>query len=233
VVLRGVFFDMGGTLVTYEGQDDPWRAPVLDAIEREFGKRWWAELLYAADIRRPPADDPYRQETERWLAEWLDARGVVLDSDEVACLRRAFARPLPAAFALTTGAVGALEWCKAADLTAAVLTNTLSRGDAEVREDLRRLGLDRLVDHVVTSYSTGWEKPHPAMFERALAEAGIAAAEACMVGDDLKVDVAGAKGAGMRAIWMPAKTAAAREGARPDLEIESLRELPDALAPWL
>jgi FMN phosphatase YigB (HAD superfamily) len=54
-----------------------------------------------------------------------------------------------------------------------------------------------------------------------------------MVGDDLEVDVAGAKGAGMRAIWMRPKTAASSDGARPDLEIESLRELPDALAPWL
>jgi FMN phosphatase YigB (HAD superfamily) len=172
VVLRGVFFDMGGTLVTYDGQDDPWRAPVLEAIDREFGKRWWVEPLYSADIRRPPAEDPYRQETERWLAEWLGARGVVLESGEIERLRRAFARPLPATFGLSPGAVGALEWCKASDLTVAVLTNTLSRGDAEVREDFRRLGLDRLVDHVVTSYSTGWEKPHPAMFERALTRSG-------------------------------------------------------------
>ena len=231
-MLRGVFFDMGGTLVTYEGRDDPWRAPVLDAIEREFGKRWWAEPLYAADIRRPPADDPYRQETERWLEEWLHARDVVLDRAEIARLRWAFARPLPAAFSPATGAADALAWCKDSHLTVAVLTNTLSRGDPEVREDFRRLGFDRLVDHVVTSYSTGWEKPHPAMFERALTAAGISVSVGCMVGDDLKVDVAGAKGVGMRAVWVRAKTAAASDGVRPDLEIESLRELPDALAPW-
>ena len=232
-MLRGVFFDMGGTLVIYEGGDDPWRASVLEAIEREFGERWWAEPLYSADIRRPPADDPYRQETERWLAEWLQARGAVLDTDQIARLRRAFARPLPPAFGLATGAADAFAWCHASHLTVAVLTNTLSRGDAEVREDFQGLGLDHFVDHVVTSYSTGWEKPHPAMFKRALAEAGIAASEACMVGDDLELDVAGAKGVGMRAIWVRAGAVAATHNARPDLEIQSLRELPDALGRWL
>jgi HAD superfamily hydrolase (TIGR01509 family) len=232
-VLRGVFFDMGGTLVTYAGTDDPWRAPVLEAIEREFGKRWWAEPLYAADIRRPPAGDPYRQETERWLAEWLRERGEDLDAGQIARLRRAFARPLPTAFVLAAGAAEALAWCRASGLAVAVLTNTLSRGDAEVQEDFQRLGLDGLVDHIATSYSTGWEKPHPAMFERALAEAGIAASEACMVGDILEVDVAGAKGLGMRAIWVRAEAAAVTENVRPDAEIESLRELPDTLGPWV
>jgi FMN phosphatase YigB (HAD superfamily) len=53
-----------------------------------------------------------------------------------------------------------------------------------------------------------------------------------MVGDDPEVDVAGAKGLGMRAIWIRAEAAATDE-ARPDLEIESLRELPAALGPWL
>ena len=232
-MLRGVFFDMGGTLVTYAGTDDPWRAPVLDAIEREFGKRWWAEPLYAADIRRLTTDDPYRQQTERWIAEWLRERGEVLDSGQIARLRRAFAQPLPQAFALASGAAETLAWCKASHLAVAILTNTLSRGDAEVREDFHRFGLDGLVDHIVTSYSAGWEKPHPAMFERALREAGIAASEACMVGDSLEVDVAGARRAGMRAIWVRAGAAAATDSTLPDVEIQSLYELPDALGAWL
>jgi len=232
-VLRAVFFDMGGTLVTYTGTHDPWRAPVLEAIEREFGKRWWAEPLYAADIRRAKTDDPYRQETERWLAEWLRERRVDLDAGQIARLRRAFARPLPTEFVLAAGAAEALAWCRASHLAVAVLTNTLSRGDTEVRGDFQQLGLDSLVDHIVTSYSTGWEKPHPAMFERGLAETGVAASEACMVGDSLEVDVAGAKGMGMRAIWVRARAAAVTDNARPDVEIESLRELPDAVRPWL
>lgn len=57
---------MGGTLVATRGDvGDPWREPVLEAIKREFGEPDWAEALYSADIRRPPADEPHRQETNR------------------------------------------------------------------------------------------------------------------------------------------------------------------------
>jgi len=88
---------MGGTLVQSEGTVDACRPAVLEAIERDFGRRWWAEPLYDADIRRPPKDEPHRQETSRWLAEWLSANGEVLTTDEVERLRSDFARPLPLA----------------------------------------------------------------------------------------------------------------------------------------
>ena len=74
--LRAVLFDMGGTLVeTRSDVGDPWREPVLQSIEREFGPRTWAESLYSADIRPLRADEPHRQETNRWLAEWLREHG--------------------------------------------------------------------------------------------------------------------------------------------------------------
>src|SRR6266545_1952524 len=160
---------MGGTLVETRGDvGDPWREPVLEAIESEFGQTGWAETLYAADIRPPRANEPHRQETNRWLAEWMRERGEILTDEEVERLRLAFARPLPAVFALAPGAMDALRWCKARGLAVVVVTNTISRGDEQVRADLERFGVSELVDHVVSSYSIGWEKPHPAIFHRAL-----------------------------------------------------------------
>ena len=41
-------------------------------------------------------------------------------------------------------------------------------------------------------------KPHPSIFEAALEQAGVAAAEALMVGDSLKADIEGALATGMR-----------------------------------
>jgi putative hydrolase of the HAD superfamily len=231
--LRAVFFDMGGTLVTYEGRDDPWHAPVMQAIEREFGNPSWAEPLYAADIRHPPDGDPHRQQTNRWLAEWLASRGERLGPDAIEKLRKAFARPLPEGFQLARGAADAIAWCKAHGLGVAVLTNTLSRGDEEVRADFMRLGLSDSIDHVLSSYTTGWEKPHPAMFERALDLAGIASAQACMVGDSPELDIAGAKSIGMRAIWVRIGTGWSGRGPLPDAAVDSLEELPRLLGPWL
>ncbi|HEV8230496.1 MAG TPA: HAD family hydrolase [Candidatus Limnocylindria bacterium] len=232
--LRAVFFDMGDTLVS-ERRDvgDPWREPVLAAIQRELGPRAWAETLYAADIRRPPVDDPHRQETNRWLAEWLRERGELLGDDEVERLRIAFARPLPAIFSLAAGALESLRWCKARGLAVLVLTNTLSRGDAEARGDFERFGVSDLIDEVITSYSTGWQKPHPAMFERALRHATVSATEACMVGDRLDFDVAGPKALGIRAVWRSHALLPPGFVPPPDATIRSLEELPTVLESWL
>lgn len=230
-MLRAVFFDMGGTLVSTD-QADPWRPAVMEALGREFGRPWWAEPLYTADIRRPPPGDPYRQETNRWLAEWFDAHGERLPDEEVERVRKAFARPLPAVVELTAGATEAIRWCKDRDLFVALLTNTISRGDDEVRGDVRRLGLDGLIDLVVTSYTTGWEKPHPAMFERALAAAGVPAASACNVGDRLDADVLGPQALGIRAVWKRPSATDEPGAVRPDATIDSLIELPAVLKAW-
>jgi putative hydrolase of the HAD superfamily len=55
-------------------------------------------------------------------------------------------------------------------------------------------------DAVVTSAVVGWEKPHPAIYRAGLDAAGVAAADAWMVGDNPVADVAGAEAAGVRAI---------------------------------
>ena len=225
---------MGGTLVaTRDDVGDPWREPVLQAIEREFGPRAWANTLYAADIRPAHTDAPHRQETNRWLAEWLRVQGEIFTDEEVERLRLAFARPLPEVFSLAVGAVEALRWCKARGLAVVVVTNTVSRGDEQARADFERLGVSDLIDHVVSSYSTGWEKPHRAIFERALRHADAVADESCNVGDRLDLDVAGPQALGMRAVWVNSAGAAPRREVRPDATISSLIELPGILQGWL
>ena len=232
--LHAVLFDMGGTLVeTRSDVGDPWREPVLKAINREFGPRAWAEALYSADIRPRRADDTHRQETNRWLSGWLRERGVAFTDEQVERLRLAFARPIPAEFSLAAGAADALRWCKARDLAVVVVTNTISRGDEEARGDFVRFGVSELIDHVVSSYSTGWEKPHHAIFERALGYAGAKAAEACNVGDRLDLDIAGPKALGMRAVWISTDVVPRDFATPPDATIASLEQLPAVLERWL
>src|SRR5439155_23970210 len=111
---------------------------------------------------------------------------------------------------------------------------TRSTGDAEAGRNWRRTEAADVIDHVVTSHSVGWAKPHPAMFERALALAGAPASEAFMVGDDLDVDVAGAGALGIRTVGKgPRGAGRDRARRRPDAVIASLRELPAALEPWI
>jgi HAD superfamily hydrolase (TIGR01509 family) len=73
----------------------------------------------------------------------------------------------------------------------------LSNGNA----DLRRIGAGRLFDIVLSAESVGAAKPDPAMFERALADAGVAAEQAVHIGDHPEHDVLAARRAGLHAIW--------------------------------
>ncbi|HVL31353.1 MAG TPA: HAD-IA family hydrolase [Solirubrobacteraceae bacterium] len=76
----------------------------------------------------------------------------------------------------------------------------VSNWDVSLHEMLDATGLRELVDAAISSAEAGAAKPAPAIFERALALAGAAAAGAVHVGDSLQHDVAGARAAGLRPV---------------------------------
>ncbi len=115
-----------------------------------------------------------------------------------------------------------------------VATNAADSGVQDVRAALARVGLDALVDDVVSSHDVGARKPDPAFFRAALRAASAvqppAPRRAVMVGDSWINDVAGARAAGLRAIWLNPSGVGRPCGApRPDAEIRGLHELPRAL----
>jgi putative hydrolase of the HAD superfamily len=78
----------------------------------------------------------------------------------------------------------------------------VSNWDSSLPEVLHRIGIDEQVDAVVTSAGAGAAKPDPAIFRAALALVGVPAAQALHVGDSLAEDVAGARAAGVTAVWL-------------------------------
>jgi HAD superfamily hydrolase (TIGR01549 family) len=92
--------------------------------------------------------------------------------------------------------------------------------------------LQGLVNATISSSDHGLMKPHPSIFNAALALLGVAPADAVMVGDSLKHDVEGALNVGMRAILLNRGDAAAPQVAADHRVpvIHSLRELPPLLA---
>jgi putative hydrolase of the HAD superfamily len=96
---------------------------------------------------------------------------------------------------------------------------------------LQTIGLARHFDASVAAPSFGVAKPDPRIFLEACRLLGVAPGEAVYVGDDLLLDVAGAQGAGLRAVWMNrvGKRNEAPEQVRPDAEVDSL----DGLLDWL
>jgi HAD superfamily hydrolase (TIGR01549 family) len=110
----------------------------------------------------------------------------------------------------------------------------LANQERWVREVLARDGLDGFFDVWAVSAEVGSEKPAPAIFEHALAEAGSPPERCVMVGDRLDNDIVAARRHGLRAIWLlrgEAPDHPNREQlAQADAAIRSLQELPEALA---
>jgi putative hydrolase of the HAD superfamily len=102
-----------------------------------------------------------------------------------------FCRPFP-------DAIKTLEQLRARGKTVGLITNgrqVIQNGTIDA------LRIRPLLDTILISEVEGVRKPDRAMFERAAARLGVAPAECCHVGDHPEVDVAGAIGAGMNAVW--------------------------------
>ncbi|MBB4661105.1 HAD family hydrolase [Conexibacter arvalis] len=99
----------------------------------------------------------------------------------------------------------------------------VSNWDVSLHDALEETGLAPLLDGVVTSAELGSAKPDGAIFARGLALAGVSAAEALHVGDDVAADVEGARAAGVDVRLVVRDGATAPPGVA---AIGSLRELP-------
>jgi HAD superfamily hydrolase (TIGR01509 family) len=66
---------------------------------------------------------------------------------------------------------------------------------------IKKLGLEKYCDKLVTSEEAGREKPHPYVFMLALQKLGLRSDEVCMIGDSLKKDIFGATCMGISAVW--------------------------------
>ena len=97
--------------------------------------------------------------------------------------------------------------------------------DRDVHQLADKFGISSYFDYIITSAACGYRKPHPRIFELALSNWYFLPSEAVMVGDNPEADVAGAKSAGLYAIWL-------RHRADPRDE-DQLEVKPDAVAPAL
>ncbi|HLB19787.1 MAG TPA: HAD-IA family hydrolase [Gaiellaceae bacterium] len=122
-------------------------------------------------------------------------------------------------FELFEDVLPVLDELRRAELRIAVVSNGIRDLHAFVAH--HRLDVDAIVD----SRSHGRVKPHPTIFQAALAALAVAAEDAVMVGDSLEEDIEGARALGMRAILID------REERHPDVDdrLTDLYGLPAAL----
>jgi putative hydrolase of the HAD superfamily len=96
------------------------------------------------------------------------------------------------------GVIAALRALGGAGLKLGVVTN----GMATQHVKLEALGIGPLLSVVIVSDEIGCKKPDLAIFQAALDQLGMPGSEILFVGDNPVLDVAGARAAGMRPIWL-------------------------------
>ena len=231
-MIRAVLFDVGGTL--FEDRDDTADAARLTRLREILpASEQWAAQLLARELE-PIAYDGATlvQDTRGAIRNVLRRNGVDADDALVERVRAACCIALSASGgAPRPGAVDALRFAKRRGLKVALVTNVLWRTQADVLADWQSFGFAD-IDSAVTSLDAGHYKPHPAMFEQALRELGVAARDAVMVGNSRAADVAPTKRLGMRAVFVRSRETSTSD-VEPDAVVDEMTELPPILERWL
>ncbi len=122
---------------------------------------------------------------------------------------------------LFADALPALQW-----LAQRYPVVALSNGNA----DVGRVGLGEWFTASVSAATFGVGKPAVGIFNAAAQAVGVAPEDVLHVGDDADLDVLGALGAGMQAIWVNRDAQAWAHTSRPHGTVAQLTELCDLLA---
>ena len=132
----------------------------------------------------------------------------------------------PSACVLFPDAARTLASLRASGLKLGLITN------GSVRMQSRKLDcleLTHAFDTILISDAEGISKPDPRIFHRAMERLNVSPARTAFVGDNPAVDVAGARGAGMYAIWRRGPHVTGVVETEADAVIEELSELPSVL----
>jgi putative hydrolase of the HAD superfamily len=224
--LRAILFDAGNTLVfprlddlardlTVQGYPatvedfhaaeragkqklDEWLWPLIRKCEvpRHVDPYYWSEYLHTL-MERIGAPEAERAKLIRQVADGF--RSVDL-----------WSYVLP-------GTSEYLESLRAQHYCLGVISNSVGT----IEEQLTRVGLAQHFQTIVDSALVGVEKPHPEIFQIALAQVGVERGEAVFVGDTYATDMGGAQLAGLRGVLLD------RVGAYPNAASPRITALPE------
>jgi putative hydrolase of the HAD superfamily len=190
--VRAVLFDLDGTLLNRRRSFElfvraQWErfAQVLQTIDQEA----YVQTLVERDR------DGYAPRRE--LFTGITAQ-FELPSGLSETLLDDYRAGFPNACLLFHDAAETLSVLRASRLQLGLITNGSVRMQ---NRKLECLSLSPMFDTILISDAEGFSKPDPRIFHRALDQLEVNSAQAVYVGDHPEIDIAGARAAGMRAIW--------------------------------
>jgi putative hydrolase of the HAD superfamily len=230
---RALLLDLDDTILNDSGNVDECWTNACSAFESELGGIAPAALREAIGrIGNWYWSDPERHRVGRLDLDAARRRIVVMSladlgsTDDVvaAKIAEAYSRGRDAGIHLFPDAVDTVRWCRAQGCRLALLTN----GNAALqRAKVTRFGLTGLFDAILIEGELGFGKPDPRVYERALRDLAVDAAETWMVGDNLVWDVAQPQKMGMVGVWIDLHGRGVPDSveARPHHVIRALSEL--------
>ena len=246
-MIRGVLFDLGGTLHVNDsppGRDIWFSRRVIErlgdyGIHLEISPETLAAQLAvnAEEYKRHSEQDLKElggaEIWSRWflreqglspsqLAPMAEELSFLYDYERVRVMRRPH-------LAQT------MERLQRMGLRMGVISNIISR--SVVPHFLAEYGIDGYMDCVITSCGTGIRKPDPGIFRVAEEKMGMAPEELAYVGDTISRDVRGTRAAGWKCMIQIRNPAIAHRDKglenspwKPDYLIDDLAEIPDIIA---
>lgn len=242
-MIRGVLFDLGGTLHTASSPPgrDVWFARRLLERLADYGINLDAEPEELAEKLRENGED-YKHHSEKnlrelppaeiwdswYLRDWAVGReklepiaeelSFLYDYERVKVMRRPYIKEM-------------LDALREQGMKLGLISNIISLSVAP--HFLEEYGVREYMDCVVLSSATGIRKPSAEIFRAAERELGLKPEELAYVGDTLSRDVLGTRNAGWRLmIQIKSASGAKRDkglensGLEPDYIIQELNEIP-------
>lgn len=208
---RGVLFDYGRTLVTFDYPTDA----LLEVIE-EFRPRIEAALGLAAPEAQSILEDvllPLEEHISSTSEDEVDYMDVYRETWSRAGLRLpdgllhdildAEQRCWDRSVTVDPDALPILSWLGTHGIKRGVCSNAPFPPDM-MRRQVKTNGIAESVDAVVFSSELGRRKPAPEVYRAALYEIGVDARDALFVGDRVREDYEGPLAIGMRAVILTA-----------------------------
>jgi putative hydrolase of the HAD superfamily len=241
-VIAGVIFDLGSTLIHFEGD---WTSVfeeslhaltaqlAVDGLTIDLEAFRGAFRLEVESSQRMRQQDHLERTSESVLRQTLEGMGIRAADDSL------IARALAAMFAVSEarwepmpGLHPMLDELRARGYRLGLISN--ASDVANVLRLLRLAGLEGVFDPQLISAAEGVRKPDPSLFQRVLSAWKLPPEAVIMVGDTLGEDILGAQGVGLRSIWFTrdADTAANRalQGSlRPEATAADLLALPNLI----
>ena len=206
-MIKAVFFDLYHTLVRYEPPREELQAMALKDFGIDVKPEVFRRPLVTADefiygeLARVSLG---KRSEEDKMALWVKYEKIVLKEAGVEASEKLVLgvlgkmRQVKMKLVLFDDVVPALTDLKARGLILGLISNV----DYDIIPLLNETGLSELLQIIVTSQESGFNKPQPEIFQEALRRAGVQASEAMYVGDQYRVDVVGASQAGMKGVLL-------------------------------